>query len=316
MVTYEAPMRVAIEQASIFKGATAPNPPVGAVGLNSQGKILVSAAHEKPGGLHAEARLIEKCSQMKILDQLHTVVVTLEPCPHIGKTPPCVDALISAKVKKIIIGYSVDPFPKVNGQGIKKLKSAGIEVVTGVLQKECKQLIDPYLKWIKTKRPWITIKRAFNQNQSMIPSNGKNTFTSEKSLSFAHQLRKRSDAIITGSETVLKDNPLFNVRYVKDHDDKKRWLVVMDRRKRVSNSWINAAEKRGFTVKLGENINEMLSFLGEKGVHEVLVESGPELSKSFIDHKLYDEDVLIEVQKNNAPDKITINKVNHVYRNH
>jgi diaminohydroxyphosphoribosylaminopyrimidine deaminase/5-amino-6-(5-phosphoribosylamino)uracil reductase len=291
-------MKLAIEKASTFEGATAPNPPVGATGLDIHGEILTVQAHEKAGTHHAEVKVIEDCKKRNILDRLHTLVVTLEPCNHFGKTGPCTEAIIQSPVRRIFYGAK-DPNPRVPGGGISALTKAGLEVQTvPELQMECKELIRPFSHWIVTGRPWITVKTAFDEKGSMIPPQGQKTFTSDDSLMLAHQLRKRSDAILTGSGTVLTDHPEFTVRKTSDHLEKKRWLVYMDRRGRVTEDWINLARSRGFQPYRGTDLHESIEFLGSQGVVQTLVEAGPTLVASIMETGLWN--VQVKIKKSNA----------------
>ena len=140
----------------------------------------------------------------------------------------------------------------------------------------------------------MTVKQALNAQGSMIPPQGQKTFTSERSLRFAHELRKRSDAILTGSGTVLADEPLFTVRRVPDHLEKSRWLILLDRRNRVPELYLAKAHLAGFRVVRFLDLQKSLEFLGSQGVLEVLVEAGPELTRSILDGGFWDTHVLIE----------------------
>ncbi len=301
-------MRLALEKAKAFEGATAPNPPVGAAGLDIHGKILSVQAHEKAGAAHAEAKVIDDCENRKILHLLHTLVITLEPCNHIGKTGACTRRILNTPTQRVVYGVQ-DPNPHVQGHGAETLLQAGLEVIQlKEFQNECKSLIQPFSHWIKTGRPWITLKTAYDETGSMIPPTGQKTFTSENSLIFAHQLRKKADAILTGSGTILADQPEFTVRKVQDHpstNEKKRWLVYMDRRERVSKEWVEKCKKRGFLPYRGIDLNEVIQDLGKKGVLEILVEAGPTLSKEILEKKLWNTHVKI-MKQNATADQIEI----------
>lgn len=306
MKEFENAMRMAINAAEKFAGATAPNPPVGAIALDKSGKVLLGAAHQKAGLPHAEAKVLELAAKLGKLSNIHTLVVTLEPCNHHGKTPPCVDAILKNKnIRRVVIG-SRDPNPKVAGGGLEALKKAGIEVVEGVLEDECDFLIRSFSKHSFTGRPYVTIKSALDVNGSMIPPAGAKTFTSKPSLIFAHELRKRADAIWTGSGTVLADKPEFTVRWVPDHEGKKRFLILSDRRKRVPQSWLDRAKENGFNVHQADSFEEGLDFLGKAGVLEVLVEAGPTLRDAWLKSGLWDEHVVISQGNENEDDSINI----------
>jgi diaminohydroxyphosphoribosylaminopyrimidine deaminase / 5-amino-6-(5-phosphoribosylamino)uracil reductase len=303
-------MKLAVEKAKAYEGATAPNPPVGATGLDIHGEVLSVQAHEKAGTPHAEVKVIEDCKKRGMLDRLHTLVVTLEPCNHVGKTGPCTEAIIQSPVQRIFYGAK-DPNPKVQGAGASMLVKAGLEVHTVPdSQKECEELIRPFAHWVVTGRPWITVKTAFDEKGSMIPPQGQKTFTSETSLVLAHQLRKKSDAILTGSGTIMADLPEFTVRKTPDHSEKMRWLVYMDRRGRVTEDWINLSKTRGFKPYRGTDLEQAIEFLGSQGVVETLVEAGPTLVASILESGLWNEQV--RITKSNS--KNTADHVEVVYK--
>lgn len=290
---FDKPMQMALAAAEDYEGATAPNPPVGCMALDSKGKILIGAAHQKAGEAHAEARVLAMATKMGIADKIHTLVVTLEPCNHQGKTPPCTQAILKQKnIRQVVIG-TLDPNPAVAGKGAELLKAKGLDVITGVLQKECDFLIRAFQKFSTRGLPYVTVKAAFTLEDSMIPPEGEKTFTSPSSLQLAHELRKKCDAIWTGSGTVLADNPLFTVRHVKDHPGKKRILALSDRRHRVSAEWKNQTSKNGFTLLDVNSLQEGLEELARQNVMHVLVEAGPTLHKAWIESGLWDEQVNI-----------------------
>jgi diaminohydroxyphosphoribosylaminopyrimidine deaminase / 5-amino-6-(5-phosphoribosylamino)uracil reductase len=304
--TYENAMRKAIQAAEEFVGATAPNPPVGAAALDRMGELLLSAAHQRAGTAHAEARLLSEAAERGLLEKIETLVVTLEPCNHHGRTPPCSEAILKHKnIRRVVIGC-MDPNPSVSGGGASRLRQAGVEVITGVLEAECKRLIAPFTKWATRKRPYVLIKAAFTPEGSMIPPLGSKTFTSDASLNFAHELRKKSDAIWTGSGTVFNDNPEFTVRRVIDHPEKKRFLVLSDRRRRVPSRWLDRALQNGFEIHFASSFEEGLDYLGKKGVLQVLVEAGPALRDAWLASGLWDESVVIQQGTNSEVDDITV----------
>ena len=310
-------MKLALAEARNFEGATAPNPPVGCVLLDKNGNTLSVAAHQKAGTLHAEALAITQCGER---DLIYTVVVTLEPCNHTGRTGPCTEAILSTAAKNVWIGIA-DPNPHVTGGGADRLRDAGLNVQflnqadAPKLKSDLHRLIAPFAKRALHGLPWVTVKQAINAQSSMIPPAGQKTFTSQSSLILAHQLRRRADAIITGSGTVLADDPHFTVRLVEDLGDKQRHLVLFDRRRRVPQIYLDAAQARGFQILFAEDLLVTLKHLSEQGVLEVLVEAGPLLTRSFLNSNLWDEHVLIT---QGVPDQIQIiqNKESHVFRNH
>ncbi len=275
-------MRQALTEARRWIGATSPNPPVGAAALDGEGTILAVAAHQRAGQPHAEPSVLAVCQEKGCAERIHTLVVTLEPCAHTGRTPPCTETILRAKIPHVVVG-TTDPNPRVCGQGIARLREAGVSVTVGVEEEACRWLIHAFAHPHVTGKPWITLKRAFTPNGSMIPPKGQTTFTSRDSLRLAHRLRKKVDAIITGSGTILADDPSFTVRHVPDHPDKKRFLCLLDRRHRIPDSYLDAARQRGFDLLLPDSIDEALAMLTARGVQDILVEAGPSLSDAFLE---------------------------------
>ena len=294
-------MRQAAAEGRKWLGSTSPNPPVGAVALDTNGKVIAVAAHHRAGELHAEALLINACRQNGTLSQIDTLCVTLEPCNHHGRTPPCTEAIIAAGIKNVVIGAH-DPNTHVKGHGIERLKEAGIQIISGVAEEECKMLMHAFLYSQQTSKPWITVKRAINHDGSMIPPKGQKTFTSPESLRLAHRLRKKADAIITGSGTILADNPLFTVRHVPDFQ-KRRWLAILDRRGRVTSDYIDAAKTRGLDAFIYQDICTALQDLAAKGSQDILVEAGPALSQSILDSDCWTMSVTLQQAD---PDRIDV----------
>lgn len=285
----------ALNAADAYCGATAPNPPVGSAAMAADGRILAAAGHERAGRAHAEAALLQKLEGERRISEVHTVLVTLEPCNHLGRTPPCTEALIRAGVKRVVY-LAPDPNPVASG-GAERLRQAGIEVIgparvlpllSGESRLRLRHQLGPFLKRIQTGMPWLTVKRAFDAGGSMIPPAGQKTFSSEAALTFAHALRRRSDAILTGSGTILADQPLFTVRRVPDHAGKIRALWIADRRGRISEEYLHAALSRGFMAERVEDWRKALREGGRMGALEVLVEAGPALSDEVLSSNLWD----------------------------
>lgn len=279
-------MHQAALEARRWLGATSPNPPVGAAAVDAEGRVLAVTAHHRAGEAHAETALIESCRDRNLLSRVDTICVTLEPCNHHGLTPPCTEAILRSGIKKVAIGTR-DPNRHVKGGGIERLQEAGIDVLIGVAEEECRQLIHAFAHREATGRPFVTVKRALNREGSMIPPEGQKTFMSPESLRFAHRLRKKSDAILTGSGTILADHPLFTVRHVPDHPGKRRWLAILDRRGRITGDYIAAASGRGLDVVIYRDFVAALVDLAARGAQDVLVEAGPALSESLLDSGLW-----------------------------
>ena len=305
----------ALDLARAHEGATSPNPPVGCVLLDARGLELAAGAHRRAGLPHAEAEAIAMARATGLADKIDSVVVTLEPCNHHGRTPPCAEAISGTGARQIWIACR-DPNPEVMGGGAERLRAAGLNVhflsdlhhsEAAVLLREANRLLAPFAKRSQTGLPYITIKQAVSTSGSMVPAVGRKTFTSSSSLDLAHGLRRRADAIITGSGTVLADNPLFTVRRVPDHPEKRRMLVILDRRRRVTETYLDAARERGFTLLLADDVHHALEAIGAASGMEVLVEAGPTLTAHLLTTGLWDEHVLIEQAANpDGTDRVTV----------
>lgn len=207
---YEIYMKKCIELAKQAEGQTSPNPLVGCVVLNSCGEEISTGFHKKYGENHAERDALLKLKNGE--EEGGTLIVNLEPCSHFGKTPPCADLIIERKIKKVVIGMR-DVNPIVSGNGIKKLKDAGIEVVEGVLEDECKKLNEIFIKNHTQKKTFIAIKTATTLDGKIATSSGSSKWiTSENARNEVKNIRNRYDAIMTSSATVLADNPTMEHR--------------------------------------------------------------------------------------------------------
>ena len=298
--------RAAIAEAQHFVGATAPNPPVGCAILDADGEILVVAAHHRAGAAHAEALALRTCTERGVLDRAATAIVTLEPCNHTGRTPPCTEAILASPVHTVWIG-AADPNPDVAGGGAARLRSAGLTVydpaparaLDEALALDCAALIAPFSRRVGARpargaeRPWITVKQALDASGSMVPPPGCTTFTGAASLRLAHRLRRCTEAIVTGVGTILADNPLFTVRHVADHDRRGRILAVPDRGCGVPGLYRRQAEARGFAVRTAPDLASLLGLLTEQGVLWALVEAGPRLLRLVERDALWDDWITI-----------------------
>ncbi len=300
----------ALDAAQATVGTTAPNPSVGCVLLDAAGDILTCAAHPGAGQPHAEALAIALARQAGVVDQIATIVVTLEPCHHHGRTGPCTAAILTTPAREVWYALA-DPNPVASG-GAAALKLAGLRVsrlsdlshpaAPGLLA-EATRLLAPFATRVQKGRPFVTVKQAVDASGSMIPPPGQKTFTGPAALTLAHQLRRRADAILTGSGTVLADRPLFTVRHVPDIPGKSRHLCILDRRGRVDAGYLAETTKRGFRPFIATDLGFALTKLAAQGCNEVLVEAGPAITEATRVLGLWDEWVLIE-QGN--PDRITV----------
>lgn len=291
---------LALEAARAFEGATQPNPPVGAVVVHSNGLLVGAGSHERAGAAHAEVLALAtakiRCNELNLKLSDCTLYITLEPCNHQGKTPPCTGAILKSGVKRVRYA-SRDLNGDVKGGGEEFLRSQGIDIQQ-VSNSLCEDFNAPFFKFCKTRTPWVVHKIALRAlpalagtaNFTMIPPDGERTFTGEAGLKVAHDLRKRSDAIITTFETITKDEPLFNVRHVQDHLQKRRYISVISRSgKQAPGEWIGAARSRGFEVLHHASMEDALKDLGAKGCIRAMVEAGPKFSEMLAASQNWDE---------------------------
>ncbi|HKL27163.1 MAG TPA: bifunctional diaminohydroxyphosphoribosylaminopyrimidine deaminase/5-amino-6-(5-phosphoribosylamino)uracil reductase RibD [Desulfuromonadales bacterium] len=217
-------MQDALELARRGEGRTAPNPPVGAV-LVKQGRVVGEGFHPAAGQPHAEIFALQQAGEDACGASLY---VTLEPCSHQGRTGPCADALIEADVAEVIIG-TLDPNPAVSGEGVARLRRAGIAVTVGVLEEECRRLITPFAKFITTGLPYVLFKSAMTLDGRIATASGDSRWISgEKSRQMVHRLRARVDGILVGSGTVLTDDPRLTTRL--DEQSRNAARIVIDSR--------------------------------------------------------------------------------------
>ena len=225
-------MRYALELAKQGQGYVEPNPMVGCVVVRG-GECVGAGYHQRFGGPHAEVRAFENCGAE--LFEGSTVYVTLEPCSHYGKTPPCVELLLKHRPSRVVVAMS-DPFEQVSGAGIRRLREAQIETVVGVLEDQARALNAPYLKRIRTGLPWVIAKWAMTLDGAMATVSGDSKWISgEESRRQVHRLRGRVDAILVGSDTVLADDPMLTARLEPADGEvlRRATRVVLDRRLRI-----------------------------------------------------------------------------------
>lgn len=214
-------MRRAIALAKKGGGFVHPNPLVGCVVVKN-GQVISEGYHEKYGGFHAERNALTYCNS-DVKDAL--LYVTLEPCCHHGKTPPCTDIIIEKGIKKVFVGI-LDPNPLVAGKGVKTLQDAGIEVVTGICEDEIREMNKVFLKYITTKRPYVIMKTAMTLDGKISAFTGDSKWiTNEESRKMAHQLRSEMSAVIVGIGTVLADDPMLNCRLEGNYHQPTRVVV-------------------------------------------------------------------------------------------
>lgn len=203
-------MRRALQLAPSGAGHVSPNPMVGAVVVHD-GRIVGEGFHRRWGEGHAEVNAIASVADKSLLPEC-TVYVTLEPCSHYGKTPPCAQLLIDHRVARVVVG-TLDPFEKVSGRGVAMLREAGIEVTVGVLEEECRQLNRLFIGAHTAGRPWVLLKWAQSADRFIAPSQGRCVLSSQLTTSLMHRERSRVDAIVVGARTVAVDDPSLSVRH-------------------------------------------------------------------------------------------------------
>jgi diaminohydroxyphosphoribosylaminopyrimidine deaminase/5-amino-6-(5-phosphoribosylamino)uracil reductase len=230
MPNHQIYMQRCLELAALGMGRVSPNPMVGAV-IVHEDSIIGEGYHQQYGQAHAEVnainQVIEKHSNYADLLKNAAIYVSLEPCAHYGKTPPCADLIIKHQIPTVIVGCR-DPFEQVDGKGIEKLRGAGIKVITGVLEEECKWLNRRFFTRVQKHRPYIILKWAQTADGFFAPDdNSQLWITGTESRKLVHQWRGEEDAVLVGKNTVAIDNPQLNVRYGKGRSPKR---VVIDRR--------------------------------------------------------------------------------------
>lgn len=273
-------MRRALQLARNGELDTSPNPMVGAVIISPDGTIIGEGWHRRYGEGHAEVNAIASVKEKAALKDA-TMYVTLEPCSHYGKTPPCAELIVTMGIPRVVIG-SLDPFEKVAGRGVKRLRDAGVEVVTGVLEKECLELNRKFITAHRLHRPYITLKWAQSADGYI---DGK--ISTRLTSALTHRVRAVNDAILVGSETVLKDNPSLDTRYFAGKSPVK---VVLDRRNRVGKEMkiFDGDNKSVIILNDYSSLEDAMKCLYERGIISVLVEGGAKVLQSFINANLWD----------------------------
>lgn len=284
----------ALNLAKKNRGTTAPNPVVGCV-IVKDGQIISTGITAKNGRPHAEAIAIEKISDKKILEGAE-LYVTLEPCSHFGKTSPCADEIIKHKFKKVVIAMQ-DPDERVNGNGIRKIQEAGINVVCGVLEKEAQEINRGFFKTKKTGLPFVTLKLATSLDGKIATKNFDSKWiTSEKARQFSHHLRAINDAIIVGANTIRKDDPTLDCRIAGLENHSPKPVILSSKSDFDANLKIFQNPKNP-PIILGGNLSDILKKLGTDGFNSVLVEGGQNVATQFLKENLVDELVWIRNKK-------------------
>ena len=278
-------MRRAIQLAKLGLGNTAPNPCVGSVIVHNN-IIIGEGFHQKYGTPHAEVNAINSVKpEDRFLLSKSTIYVTLEPCFHYGKTPPCVDLIIKNNLKRVVIGCE-DPNPKVAGQSIKKLRNLGIEVRVNVLDKECRAVAKRFMTYFTKKRPYIILKYAQSVDGFIGKKNEQVWITGQQTKRLVHKWRHEEAAIVVGTNTALIDNPTLTNRLWFGTQPLR---LVIDRGGILSSDLNILNNDAPFKVVKSSNLSELLDILYGLKVSSLIVEGGAALLNSFIEHNLWDE---------------------------
>ena len=304
-------MHRALDLARKGLGHVEPNPLVGCVLVKNQ-ELVASGWHQQFGGPHAEIHALQEAGSRAAGCTLY---VTLEPCSHQGKTPPCTTAIKQAGIQRVVIGQQ-DPFAEVNGRGIQQLEEAGLEIERGVLETECRHLNGPYLKRLATGKPWVVAKWAMSRDGKLAASDGSSRWiSSPTSRELVHQIRGRMEAILVGRETALLDNPQLTARppgarvptriVMTTLADLPNYLTLLQTARETPTLITcgpdaptknrKALEAAGCEVFVTEStdrcqmINELLCHLGRQQMTNLLVEGGSQLLVSCFNAKAIDE---------------------------
>jgi len=296
-------MQRCLDLARLGAGYVAPNPMVGAV-LVHEGRIIGEGYHRQYGKAHAEVNCLAAVKEEDIpLIQSATMYVSLEPCAHFGKTPPCADLIIAKKIPRVVVGCR-DPFPEVDGKGIEKLRAAGVEVEVGVLEKECIGLNKRFFTFHTRCRPYIVLKWAQSANGKIGAGGDRVLISNEYSNRLVHKWRSEEAAILVGTNTALSDDPALTVRLWEGPQPIR---LVLDRELRLPGSLkVFDGQERTIvfnTIKQEEGDNllyyrlnkedslvpQIMKALYESRILSVLVEGGARLLQSFIDEGAWDE---------------------------
>lgn len=311
MINYEKYMKKCIKLALKADGKTSPNPLVGCVVLDKNGKEISTGYHTAYGEPHAEANALSKLSNEEA--EGGTLIVNLEPCSHFGKTPPCADLIIKKGIKRLVVGMQ-DPNPLVAGDGIRKCKNAGIEVIENVLHNEVMALNESFLKNMTEKACFVSIKTATTLDGKIATKTGSSKWiTSDKARKEVQRIRNHYDAILTTSSTIIKDNPSMTCRLKNGKNPVK---IILDRELKTNfNSKIYASSGEKIYIVVDENLDEDkitaipthvvaikcptnnyrldLTYLFEKlfelGIMNILIEAGGKLNGALVSLGLVDK---------------------------
>ena len=290
-------MALALKLSRLGRGSVGANPMVGCV-ITRDNKIIAQDYHRQYGKGHAEINALDQINHKA--DNCN-VYVTLEPCSHQGKTPPCVKALINANVAKVFVA-TLDSNPEVSGSGVKLLRDSGIEVEVGLLEKSALEINRGFLKRMKTDLPFVTSKIAMSLDGRVAMRNGQSKWiTSDASRNDVQILRSQNQAILTGSGTILNDNPMLTIR--NQELNSKPLRVVIDSNNQITDKSLNIFSNDSETLILNESNSKVLEngkldlksaliYIGSLGINNLLLEAGSGLNGAMMDAGLIDEFII------------------------
>lgn len=319
MEAHERYMNRCLTLAKLGAGRVAPNPMVGAV-LVHEGRIIGGGFHERYGGPHAEVNCIGSVGEYdKALVPLSTLYVSLEPCAHHGKTPPCADLIIQKSIRKVVIGCR-DPFTEVDGKGIRKLEDAGVSVIHGILEKECRELNRRFLTMVEQKRPYIVLKWAQTKDKKIGNAGTERLLISNDYTNrLVHRWRSEEAAILVGTDTALKDDPALDNRFWTGPGPVR---LVLDRSSRLPAALKVFDGSRDTVVFSGSAVSgngqvthvrlkqdsdvvpQIMEACYARRIQSILVEGGAKMLQGFIDAGLWDEARVITGSAEAGPEGI------------
>lgn len=280
-------MRRALELATKGFPWAFPNPMVGAVIVSPDGSIIGEGYHRKCGGPHAEVNAISSIDNPELLKD-STMYVTLEPCAHTGRTGPCARLIIDKEIPNVVVGCR-DPFAKVDGKGIEMLLDAGVNVMTGVLEDECRKLNAVFFTAHTLHRPFVTLKWAqtadgFLDSDRRYTGGAPLKVSTKLTSALVHRLRSFSDGILVGSGTIIADNPMLDTRLWPGKSPRP---IIMDCRKRITDTF-KIMDREPLVINKDLSVPQLLDHLYEQGFTSLLVEGGAETLNRFIDSGIWD----------------------------
>lgn len=333
MISHKKYIELTLKIAEKGKGYVSPNPLVGCV-IVKRGKIIGRGYHKQYGGDHAEIVALKKAGKKA---QNATMYINLEPCSHWGKTPPCTEKIVEAGIREVVIGMT-DPNPMVDG--FKEVKFRGLKSKIGILKEECEKLNEFYIKYRRTKKPFVILKVAMTMDGKIATKTGDSKYiTSLEARRYVHQIRSEVDGVLVGINTVIKDNPKLTTRLVKGHDPLKIVLdsklrmpmkcnlmkqskkLIIATTTRAPKKKINKFYQKGVNVIVTKpikgqvNLKELMKELGKKEMTSIMIEGGPKINSSAINERIVDKIFIFTAPKlmgngMGAIGNLGINKIN------